>query len=96
MTMALGGMGVISVLSNILLKEVKKIAAPGLPNMADSLRTQQKLLTLIKALFMETNPSPVKYAMGHLGLCSPEVRLPLSEPRKSTKAEIAKRLDEFL
>jgi 4-hydroxy-tetrahydrodipicolinate synthase len=53
-----------------------------------SLDCQLELLPLIKAMFLETNPAPIKYAMSRLGLCSSELRLPLAEPRESTKCEI--------
>jgi len=56
---------------------------------------QIRLLPFIRSLFLETNPSPVKYAMSRLGLCSSELRLPLSEPRESTKREIDRRLEEI-
>ena len=95
-TMALGGLGVISVVSNILPGEVKRIATPSLPDPLTALRTQHKLLPLIKVLFAETNPSPVKYAMSLMGLCLSDVRLPLSEPRESTKIEIAKAISDYV
>ncbi len=95
-TMALGGVGVISVLSNILPASVRKIAEPGLPDPSCSLKEQQRMIPLIKAMFAETNPSPVKYAMSLCGLCLPDVRLPLSEPRECTKALITKALREFI
>ena len=56
---------------------------------------QLKLLPLIKSLFIETNPTPIKYAMARRGLCSAEVRLPLAEPRESTRQEIIRCLDEI-
>jgi 4-hydroxy-tetrahydrodipicolinate synthase len=62
-------------------------------NYGEALKLQFKLLPLIKCLFLETNPSPIKYAMAQRGFCTPEVRLPLSEPRESTKLEIKNCLD---
>jgi len=50
----------------------------------EALKLQQKLLPLIKALFLETNPAPIKWAMQEVGLCSGELRLPLYFPREST------------
>ena len=48
-----------------------------------------KILTpLNKALFIESNPSPVKYAASLLNMCSPEVRLPLVEVEQSSKNKI--------
>ena len=88
-TLALGGIGVISVMSNLMPKTTHHICQSYFEGeKEEALRLQFKLLPLIKALFMETNPTPVKYAMAMRGLCSPEVRLPLAEPRESTKVAI--------
>ena len=88
-TLALGGLGVISVISNLLPSETKEMTdAYFSGNLARAREIQFRLLPLIGAMFMETNPSPIKYAMSLRGLCSPELRLPLSEPRESTKIEI--------
>ena len=88
-TLALGGLGVISVISNLLPRETKEMTdAYFSGNSARAREIQFRLLPLIQAMFMETNPSPIKYAMSLRGLCSPELRLPLSEPRESTKREI--------
>ena len=95
-TLALGGAGVISVVSNLLPERVKAITdgyASG--DRQRSLREQQRLLPLIRALFAETNPAPVKLAMQELGLCSGEVRLPLYEPRSSTADAVRKALSEL-
>ena len=88
-TLALGGLGVISVISNLLPRETKEMTDAYFGgNIARAREIQFRLLPLIQAMFMETNPSPIKYAMSLRGLCSPELRLPLSEPRESTKIEI--------
>ena len=94
-TLALGGRGVISVMSNIIPKTANRLCNSYFEGKYDeALDLQFRLLPLIKALFTETNPSPVKYAMSILGLCSAEVRLPLSEPRESTRATIMQVLDQ--
>ena len=95
-TLALGGAGVISVVSNPLPNAVKRITDAYLRgNYAESLAWQVKLLPLVRALFAETNPTPVKWLMEHLRLCSSEVRLPLSEPRESTTAALLCALAEL-
>ena len=92
-TLALGGLGVISVISNLLPSETKEMTdAYFSGNLARAREIQFRLLPIIRAMFMETNPSPIKYAMSLRGLCSPELRLPLSEPRESTKREIERLL----
>lgn len=88
-TLALGGLGVISVVSNILPREVCRICELyERGEREESLSLQRRLLPLINALFAETNPSPVKYAMSRLSLIRGEVRLPLAEPRESTRRQI--------
>ena len=88
-TLALGGRGVISVMSNILPRATVKLCHDCLEGrQQEALDMQIELLPLIKSLFIETNPTPIKYAMSRMGFCSPEVRLPLAEPRDSTKEEI--------
>ncbi len=95
-TLALGGAGVISVMSNLLPKTTVKLCKSYFEGKhKEALDLQLRLLPFIKALFIETNPSPIKYAMAEKGLCSPEVRLPLSLPRDSSCREILKRLREL-
>lgn len=96
-TLALGGSGVISVVANILPKETKALCDGYFEGKhTHALRLQLELLPFIKTLFLETNPSPIKYAMEKVGLCTREVRLPLSEPRESTKEEIDRAFNSLL
>ena len=95
-TLALGGIGVISVVSNIYPKETMQICKYFFANNPDkSLEMQKRLLPVINSLFLETNPTPVKYALSLLGLCSPEMRLPLSLPSERTQKAIEAALSEF-
>ena len=94
--LALGGVGVISVLSNLCPERMKKISdslASGENEAA--LSEQQTLLPLIDAMFAETNPAPVKYALARLGLCSEEMRLPMSEVCDDTRRLIDGILKKF-
>ena len=76
--MSIGGTGVISVLSNILPKVVADLVNAMANKEYDKAREIHfKWLPLIKAMFMETNPIPVKTAMAMMGLCSDEMRLPM-------------------
>jgi len=87
--LSLGGAGVISVMSNAyptLTTEICNSFFRG--EKEESLRLQIRALPLIRALFAETNPAPIKYLMSRLGLCTGEVRLPLSEVTEETKAQI--------
>lgn len=76
--LSIGGIGVISVAANIVPKDIKALCdffAKGDIEQAQNLHF--RLLPLIKALFIETNPIPLKTAMGILGLCEPDLRLPM-------------------
>jgi 4-hydroxy-tetrahydrodipicolinate synthase len=56
---------------------------------AHAQRLEAAIAQLTLALFKESNPSPLKYALYLLGMMAPAVRLPLVEPTEQTKAEIA-------
>lgn len=76
---ASGGSGVVSVASNVLPKVIKKIQVLcNNSNFKDALELQNQVYPLYSALFIESNPIPVKYIMNLLGFCSNELRLPLT------------------
>ena len=80
-----GGVGAIGVTANIaarLSSDFQKACKEDL-NKAEEL--DKLLQPLHSSLFIESNPSPVKYAASLLGMCSPTVRLPLVEVREETK-----------
>ena len=78
--MELGGLGVISVVGNIVPYDVvAMIEAFNAGDKQKASKINDKLAPLIKAMFVETNPMPVKKAMELLGMCSSVVRLPLCE-----------------
>lgn len=84
--LALGGKGVISVVSNLYPEKMTAIYKAFVSGNLEAARyAQLELLPLISALFTETNPAPVKYAASLLGICEGDVRLPLSDVRESTK-----------
>lgn len=89
-----GGDGVISVLSNVAPEETSRMVALARQGrVADAREEHLHLLPLIRSLFMETNPMPVKYALSRLGLCENRLRLPLVEVSpgcaKQVDAELA-------
>jgi 4-hydroxy-tetrahydrodipicolinate synthase len=87
--LALGGKGVISVLSNPMPRATSKICHDFLDgNIAESRRSQLELLPLIDALFCEVNPIPVKAAMAEMGFCENSLRLPLTEMEDDHKAKM--------
>ena len=94
--LSLGGLGAISVVSNLYPEETMEICKQYFSNNRDnSLVLQQGLLPVIGALFLETNPAPVKYALAKRGLCTDEMRLPMYPPSEVTKRKIDAILDEF-
>lgn len=82
--MALGGVGCISVLSNLLPGETSKLCHSFLDGDIETARNMQyKYHDLIDALFCEVNPIPVKAAMSAMGFCDDILRLPLTEMEPS-------------
>ncbi len=78
--MSLGGKGVISVLSNVAPEETHDMCEKYLNgDLAGSLALQLKLLNLVKALFIEVNPIPVKTALNLMGMNAGLLRMPLYE-----------------
>ena len=91
--MALGGKGVISVAANVVPREMHELTQLCLENrFLEAGTLQLKLHELIRALFCEVNPIPVKYAMNVLGWEAGECRLPLVEPGDAHKEQIEQAL----
>ena len=94
--MDLGGLGVISVVANITpAQTVEVINEYNKGNKEKARQLQEKLLPVIKAMFVETNPTPVKKALELLGLCSAAVRLPLCEPEDENVEKIKSALEAY-
>ena len=90
---ALGGRGVVSVLSNIAPAAVSAMAHAAVDSDLDTARhLAHKYARLISLLFAETNPAPLKYALELLGICRGEVRLPLAEVGDDLKAALREEL----
>ena len=76
--LSIGGIGIISVVANIVPADVANlVSAFAKGDFKKAKELHFKLLPLIKAVFLETNPIPVKTAMGLLGMCEPDLRLPM-------------------
>jgi 4-hydroxy-tetrahydrodipicolinate synthase len=87
--MAHGGQGCISVTANVapaLCSEFQLACLGG--NFKRALELQDQLMPLHDALFVESNPGPVKYAAEKLGLCSSETRLPLAPLTQASKVKV--------
>lgn len=94
--MAIGGTGVISVVANIIPKDVADMCAAfekGDVKKAESLH--YKMLALTKSMFIETNPIPVKTAMGLMKMIDPEIRLPLCEMAPENKEKLIKAMKDY-
>ena len=94
--LALGGIGVISVLSNIAPKQTHDIVETYLSgNVKESTRLQLEAFPLIKALFSEVNPIPVKKAMNLMGLGAGPLRLPLTEMEEANAAKLEAEMKKY-
>lgn len=94
--LALGGLGAVSVISNLYPKETVKLCKLFFTGEHQkSLEIQKKLLPVINSLFLETNPAPVKYAIAKAGLCDGEMRLPMWLPTEATRRKIDKVIQEY-
>lgn len=94
--LAIGGTGVISVAANIVPKEVADLVAEFQKgNIRKAQEIHYKLLPLIKAIFIETNPIPVKTAMGLLKMCEPDLRLPMCQMLPENLEKLKKALKEY-
>jgi len=91
-----GGVGIISVTANIAPRLCSDMQKFSRSNSEDEKKNAKKiddiLQPLHKALFIESNPAPAKYAAKLLGLCRDEIRLPLVNIKKETQEEVTKAL----
>ncbi len=86
-----GASGLVSVASNIFPKEMTEVQESwNSGDLSKAISLQKRYISLYKALFIETNPIPVKFAASILGLCSEEMRMPLQELSASSKEIVSK------
>lgn len=94
--LSLGGIGVISVLSNVAPKETHDICAKYFAgDVKGSLELQLKAIPLIEQLFCEVNPIPVKKAVSLMGYEVGGLRMPLTEISKANEERLAQAMKEF-
>lgn len=94
--LSLGGVGVISVIANILPKETHDLVENYLNgNVELSKKEQLKMLKLIKTLFIETNPIPIKKAMEKLSMINGTLREPLIEMEKEHEKQLIKEMKNY-
>ncbi len=87
-----GGVGAIGVTANVAAKLVSDFQKACLNDQKKAIELDKLLQPLHTSLFIESNPSPVKYAASLLGMCKPTVRLPLVEVREETKEKVTEAL----
>jgi len=94
--MSIGGTGVISVTANIVPEDVKAVVdAFAKGDTAEAMKMHYKLLPLTRALFLETNPGPVKTAMALMKMDTGEVRLPLAPMSELNKEKLAGAMKDY-
>ena len=84
-----GGVGAIGVTANVAAKLSSEFQKLCKEDMSKASELDKLLQPLHTSLFIESNPSPVKYAASLLGMCKPTVRLPLVEIREETKKKVS-------
>ena len=93
--LSLGGVGVISVLSNVMPAATQKMCDDYLAgNVEEARKTQLSLLPLVNALFCEVNPIPVKAAMAAMGYCENSLRLPLTKMEEANEKKLLSSMKE--
>ncbi|MEW5960011.1 MAG: 4-hydroxy-tetrahydrodipicolinate synthase [Chloroflexota bacterium] len=92
----LGGQGVVSVVSNLLPGPVVEMVEQALAGKVERARELHfTLLPMFKAAFIESNPGPIKYAMGKKGLAAGPLRLPLVDLLPENKASVDAVLEKY-
>jgi 4-hydroxy-tetrahydrodipicolinate synthase len=94
--MAMGGYGVISVVSHLVGNQMQEMLQKLISgNMKEAAAIHHRLLPLIDALFVVSNPMPIKYALNHVGFSVGSPRLPLTEPDEKSAATIEATLKKY-
>ena len=94
--LTLGGYGVISVASHLVGNQIKKMIDAFIDGkIEEAANIHHHLLPLVNALFIVSNPVPVKYALNHIGFNVGKPRLPLTEPDEKTAAIIKDTLKNY-
>ncbi len=94
--MALGGYGIISVISHLVGKQIKQMIESSLSGkIEEAAAIHRHLLPMVNAMFIVSNPIPVKYAVNQVGFRVGKPRLPLTEPDEKTAAIIKDTLKNY-
>lgn len=94
--LSVGGQGVISVVSNLIPKEMSELCRAWFDGeIVVAREIHEKHLNLMNLMFCEVNPIPVKTALSLMGLCPGEFRLPMCEGEESTKEKLREALQKY-
>lgn len=94
--MALGGAGLISTAANLIPRDMRELVALSLSGSLHKAGVLQLRMTdLLRALFCEVNPIPIKTAMARLGLCGAELRLPLCAMSPEHRKQLFDAMDAY-
>jgi len=94
--LALGGYGVVSVVSHLVGNQIKEMVSCIVNGKIDEAASiHRRLLPLVNALFIVSNPIPIKYALNHIGFDVGKPRLPLTEPDEKSAAFIKDTLKNY-
>ena len=94
--LALGGYGVISVASHLVGNQIREMISNITSGKVDEAASiHRRLLPLVNALFVVSNPIPIKYALNHIGFYVGKPRLPLTEPDEKSAAFIRDTLKNY-
>jgi 4-hydroxy-tetrahydrodipicolinate synthase len=94
--MALGGKGVISTVANIVPREMSQLTEACLKGSWEKGRELQfRLMPLIRAVFLETNPIPIKTALALMGKCTGDLRLPLTPMSEGAVKKMRQAMTDF-
>jgi len=94
--LAIGGKGVISVVANIIPQDIARmIELYNKGEVKKACALHLKMYPLMKAMFIETNPIPIKTAMGIMGKIKDELRLPLCSMKEENKEKLKKVMKEY-
>jgi 4-hydroxy-tetrahydrodipicolinate synthase len=95
-TLAMGGQGVISVVGNVAPRDLARLCDEFFAGNLEAARRQQiRFAPLVRALFCETNPMPVKHALAKMGRILPDIRLPLVPISQAGAAQVEAALKSY-
>jgi len=94
--LSIGGIGIISVVANIVPHDVSDLVSSfEKGDIKKARELHYKLFPLVKSVFLETNPIGIKTAMGLLGICASDMRLPMCAMSEDNSAKLKRSLQDY-